>query len=162
VTHFSHYSPANVDDIGRHWSLMAEVSEPACRTGRSPDKPVDAAALTEDVVRGLTTAGLIEGPDQVDHTWTRRVEYGYPTPTQGRDDILRQLQPALQEAGIFSRGRFGAWLYEVGNMDHSFMQGMEVAAHLLDGSEEVTVWHPSEVNEQRPAAPPSRATGDRS
>ena len=29
VTHFSHYSPNNVPDITRYWSLMAEVSESA-------------------------------------------------------------------------------------------------------------------------------------
>src|SRR5262249_61595835 len=35
VTVFSKYSPNNVHDLTRHWSLMAEVSE-------SPVKPVDA------------------------------------------------------------------------------------------------------------------------
>jgi protoporphyrinogen oxidase len=143
TTHFSHYSPDNVDDIGRHWSLMAEVSE-------SSDKPVNAETVAEETVRGLATAGLIEGPEQVTHTWVRRVEYGYPTPSLGRDEILRRLLPAMQEAGIYSRGRFGAWLYEVGNMDHSFMQGMEVAAHLLHGSAELTVWQPNVVNERHP------------
>src|SRR5262249_7528611 len=34
VTHFSHYSPNNVQDPSRQWSLMAEVSE-------SPHRPVD-------------------------------------------------------------------------------------------------------------------------
>jgi protoporphyrinogen oxidase len=143
VTHFSHYSPDNVDDIRKHWSLMAEVSE-------SPDRPVNAATLTEDVVRGLVAAGLISGPEQVTHTWVRRVEHGYPTPSLGRDEILRRLLPSLQQAGIYSRGRFGAWLYEVGNMDHSFMQGMEAAAHLLHGSAELTVWQPGVVNERHP------------
>jgi hypothetical protein len=143
VTHFSHCSPQNVDDIARHWSLMAEVSE-------SPDKPVDASRVVEDTLRGLCVTELLEEPKHVTHTWTRRVEYGYPTPTPGRDGILNRLLPELEEKDILSRGRFGAWKYEVGNMDHSFMQGVEAVERLLLGKPEVTLWNPDEVNASRP------------
>ena len=51
---------------------------------------------------------------------------------------------------IYSRGRFGAWLYEIGNMDHSFMQGVEFVDHALCGEKE-TVWYPVRT----PAATPS-------
>jgi len=144
VTHFSHYSPRNVDDITRHWSLMAEVSE-------SADKPVDASRVVEDTVRGLGVAGLLSEAKHVTHTWTQRVEYGYPTPTPGRDGIVHGLLDELEAKDILSRGRFGAWKYEVGNMDHAFMQGVEVAERLLLGTPEVTLWHPDEVNAPRPA-----------
>ena len=46
VTHFSHYSPLNVPDITRHWSLMAGVSE-------SSAKPVDASRVVDVVGRPL-------------------------------------------------------------------------------------------------------------
>jgi hypothetical protein len=46
------------------------------------------------------------------------------------------LQPALMEKGIYSRGRFGAWRYEIGNMDHSVMMGVEAVNHVLEGAEE--------------------------
>jgi protoporphyrinogen oxidase len=143
LTHFSHYSPDNVDDIHKHWSLMAEVSE-------SPEKPIDHATLADATIRSLLAVGLIEGPDQVTHTWTHRVEYGYPTPALGRDAILRRLLPQLHKRDILSRGRFGAWLYEVGNMDHAFMQGLEAASHVLHGYPEMTVWHPHLVNQPHP------------
>jgi protoporphyrinogen oxidase len=143
VTHFSHYSPHNVDDIRVHWSLMAEVSE-------SPEKPVDRAQLISDTVKGMTVTGLIEGPEQVHHTWCHREEYGYPIPALGRDAIVQELLPKLSEMDILSRGRFGAWLYEVGNMDHSFMQGVEAVGHLLHGSPELTVWNPHLVNQPHP------------
>jgi hypothetical protein len=46
---------------------------------------------------------------------------------------------------IYSRGRFGAWLYEIGNMDHSVMQGVEFASHVLLGEPEATWIPPKDV-----------------
>ena len=37
------------------------------------------------------------------------------------------------EHGIYSRGRFGAWRYEIGNTDHSVMMGVELADLLTGG-----------------------------
>ena len=37
-------------------------------------------------------------------------------------------------AGIWSRGRFGSYKYEVGNQDHSLMLGVECADNVLFGS----------------------------
>jgi protoporphyrinogen oxidase len=132
VTHLSLYSPFMVPDSGRQWSLMCEVSEP-------PDRNADAQDLVRQTIHGLVSAKIIADPGQVLHTWTHRVEYGYPTPTLGRNAALAVLLPELEAQGILSRGRFGAWKYEVGNMDHSFMQGYEAAAHLVHGSPEQTL-----------------------
>lgn len=143
VTLFSNYSHHNVPDISRQWSLMGEVSE-------SPAKPVDAAMVTDDVIQGMINTGLIESRSQVHHTWTRRVERAYPTPALGRDDALNRILPELDRLGIYSRGRFGSWKYEVSNMDHSLMQGVEVVNRLLYGSPELTLWFPSLVNQMHP------------
>src|SRR5207248_1940268 len=48
-----------------------------------------------------------------------------------RDAALAEIQPYLMANGIHSRGRFGAWRYEISNMDHSVMQGVEVVNSLL-------------------------------
>jgi hypothetical protein len=40
---------------------------------------------------------------------------------------------------IYSRGRFGAWRYEIGNMDHSVMMGVE--ADFLSGEKETVVYN---------------------
>jgi protoporphyrinogen oxidase len=142
VTHFSHYSPNNVPDISRYWSLMAEVSESAV-------KPVDAMRIESDTVDGLVNTGLVADRAQVHHTWHRRLPRGYPTPSRYRDRALEAILPALEARGVYSRGRFGAWKYEVSNQDHSFAQGVECVDHLLSGAPETTLRQPDVVNARR-------------
>jgi hypothetical protein len=67
-----------------------------------------------------------------------QVPYSYPVPTIGRDDALAVIQPWLASHEIYSRGRFGAWRYEIGNTDHSVMMGVEIADHLVSGTPETT------------------------
>jgi protoporphyrinogen oxidase len=139
VTVFSNYSPNNVPDISRYWSLMTETSE-------SPDKPLDRARLIEDTIQGLLNTKLIESRDQIASTWMYNADYGYPTPSLYRDDILKQVHPELQKLGVYSRGRFGGWKYEVSNQDHSLMQGVEWANFIRLGVPEVTYPYPNVAN----------------
>jgi protoporphyrinogen oxidase len=134
VTVFSHYSPNNVPEpeTGKYWSLMTETSE-------STVKHVDRSSIVEESIRGLLNTGLIKSRDQVVSTWTYTAEHGYPTPSLERNDLLKKIQPALAAAGVDSRGRFGAWLYEVSNQDHSFMQGVEWVNSVLLDVPETTV-----------------------
>jgi hypothetical protein len=70
--------------------------------------------------------------------WHHREEHGYPTPFRTRDAVLGTVLPGLEARGVYSRGRFGAWKYEVSNQDHSCMQGVELVDRLLgvgDGTE---------------------------
>jgi protoporphyrinogen oxidase len=134
VTVFSHYSPNNVPEpeTGKYWSLMTETSE-------SEVKRVDRAALMEETIQGLLNTGLIESRSQVVSTWCYVAEHGYPTPSLERNSLLATIEPALRKAGIASRGRFGAWKYEVSNQDHSFMQGVDwVTSVFLDVPEVTT------------------------
>jgi predicted ABC-type sugar transport system permease subunit len=45
----------------------------------------------------------------------------------------------LMERNILSRGRFGSWKYEIGNMDHAVKMGVDAARHLVLGREE-EIW----------------------
>jgi len=143
VTHFSHYSPNNVPDPSSQWSLMAEVSE-------SVHRPVDRSRVVADTVKGLLATRLIESEADVHHAWHTRLEYGYPIPSLHRDRGLGGIQTLLTARGVYSRGRFGAWKYEVSNQDHSFAQGVEAVDAFLDGAEEVTLRRPDDVNARRP------------
>lgn len=131
VTVFSNYSPNNVPQPGRQWSLMAEVSE-------STDSPVDADRVVDQVVAGLEACHLIPDSRAIVSRWKRRLEYGYPTPWLGRDQVLDEVDVGLRSIGILSRGRFGSWKYEVSNQDHSLMQGVEAINHLIEGCAERT------------------------
>jgi protoporphyrinogen oxidase len=142
VTVFSNYSPYNVPDPAHYWSLLCEVSE-------SPQKPVDRERVVDDVLAGLRAAELLPENAVVASLWHRRLEYGYPTPFCGRDELLEEIDPELIRHNVWSRGRFGAWKYEVSNQDHSLMLGVEAVNHLLSGTEEETYHHPSVVNTRR-------------
>jgi len=142
VTVFSHYSPENVPDPRRYWSLMTETSE-------SPYKPVNHETLVEETIAGLLRTGLIHSPLEIASSWRFRARHGYPVPFLERDEVLAGIHARLEERDVFSRGRFGGWKYEVSNQDHSFMQGVEVVDRLLEGAPEVTFVDPARVNQGR-------------
>jgi protoporphyrinogen oxidase len=137
ATYFSHYSAFNVPggDTERYSSLMCEVSY---KVGESPDP----AKVTDQILAGLVRSGMLEQGDRkhIVSRYHRCVPYSYPIPTIERDRGLSVLQPAMMERGIYSRGRFGAWRYEIGNMDHSVMMGVEAVNHILAGEKETVLY----------------------
>jgi protoporphyrinogen oxidase len=124
---------------GPYWSIMLEVSE-------SSMKPVDEATLMKECIQGLVNTEMLRPEDEIVSTYHRRFDHGYPTPTLEREGALKELLPALQAKGIYSRGRFGSWRYEVGNQDHSFMLGVEAADNIVNGAAELTLNYPDFVN----------------
>ncbi len=134
VTYLSNYSPYMTPDKDRYYSLL-------CETSYSQHKHVDGRTIVDDTIRGLINAGLIRERDQDDivSTWCYHADYSYPTPTVERDAILSRVIPYLEQHGIYSRGRFGMWKYEVSNTDHTLMQGVECVNRLLLGEAEQTI-----------------------
>jgi len=136
-TYFSHYSGKNVPEgnTDRYSSLMCEMS---FRDDEVPEK----SSIYDQVVNGLIRSGVLAETDRerIVSRYYREIRYSYPIPTLERDSALAILQPALMKNNIFSRGRFGAWRYEIGNMDHSVMMGVEAVNHMLSDEKEVVFY----------------------
>ena len=136
VTNFHNYSPYNVPngDSDKFFSFM-------CETSYSQHRHVDKRTIIDGTIAGLIASGLISEQESksIVSRYLIDIPYSYPVPTLGRDAALAIIQPFLESYNVFSRGRFGAWKYEVGNMDHSFMQGVEVVDRILSGKPESTI-----------------------
>eukprot|EP00775_Hariotina_reticulata_P011365 gene11365-11514_t len=136
---------------GPYWSLMLEVTEGRCR-------PVDPSVtqlggtagtwpvVVRDALFGAIATQLMQQDDQVVSLFHRRLEHGYPIPSLSRNAVLDKALPWLKQHGIYSRGRFGSYKYEVGNQDHSLMLGVEAVDNILFGCKELTLSHPDIVN----------------
>jgi hypothetical protein len=138
----STWSKVDEQRFGPYWSLMFEVSE-------SVDfKPLEMSKeqLIDSVIEGAINTKLIERGASIVSVYYRKLDRGYPTPELGRDSVLKEALPLLKAKDIWSRGRFGAWKYEVGNQDHSVMQGVEAVDNILDGDAEPTIDNPEIVN----------------
>ncbi|KAG2502052.1 hypothetical protein HYH03_000546 [Edaphochlamys debaryana] len=147
--------PASADGkAGPYWSLMFEVSE-------SNYKPVDQeqtklggtagtwSHIVKETLQGAINTQLMKADDEVVSIYHRRIEHGYPTPSLGRDEVLEKALPWLQQFGIWSRGRFGSYKYEVANQDHSLMLGVECVDNILHGTKELTLAYPDIVNAKK-------------
>jgi UDP-galactopyranose mutase len=139
VTYLSNYSPFmtpadNTKGDAPYYSLL-------CETSTSDRKPVNPETIIEETIRGLENAGLLEKDEHKDivSIWHYYADYSYPTPSVERDEILAKVIPWLEERGIYSRGRFGMWKYEVANTDHTLMQGVECVNRLVLGEPETTI-----------------------
>ena len=145
VTVFSSYSADHVPNASAFWSLMCEAAEPKNSSNKQfwTKDILVAATIDALVLYGFITSDLVVSK------YYRRLDHGYPVPSLKRDTILKTVQPWLESKGIYSRGRFGGWRYEVSNQDHSFMQGVEIVDWLLKGIAEETYPDPNLVNSKR-------------
>jgi protoporphyrinogen oxidase len=131
VTNFAKYAAANVPgaDTARYSSYLTE-------TAHSQHRPREREGMEQAAVEGLIATGLIEEDVPIASLHTIDVDYAYPIPTRERDVALAVLQPWLMERDIYSRGRFGSWRYEIGNMDHAVKMGIDAARFLVEGRPE--------------------------
>lgn len=131
TTILSNYSDYNTPN-NRCYSLLFEVAE-------SDSKKVNHEALKTEIISKATDLGFINNSNKIISRWDYIAKFGYPVPTIDRDNILEKLQTELTKKGIYSRGRFGSWMYEIGNQDHCFVQGYEVVRKILFNEDE-KVW----------------------
>lgn len=132
ATNFAKYAPANVPGsrTDRFSSWMTEVAS-------SPWRPQERDGLVGRVDESLRRVGLVSNEATVASAHVEHIDYAYPVPTLQRDAALAVIQPWLMNHDIYARGRFGAWRYELGNMDHGVKMGVDVARLLVSGTPEV-------------------------
>jgi|SRR3989344_75203 len=128
ITFLSNYSKYLIPNKSFS-SILVEIA-----SNQEPD--------SQTVIDDLVKAKIINNSDipNVLSIWRAKAPYAYPIPTLNRDQNLKTIQKYLMSKSIFSRGRFGAWKYEISNMDYSFMQGVEIADKILLSKPE-TIWH---------------------
>jgi protoporphyrinogen oxidase len=126
LTHLHNYALTITPKGGCQSALMAEVAFPQ-------ERCEDETTLIPKVIEGMVETGVMNtvDRDKIISTWHTHATYGYPIPTLDRDRALETIQPYLEAHQVYSRGRFGGWRYEVGNMDHAFMQGVEWADRMI-------------------------------
>lgn len=139
ITILSNFSPYMTAKPGKQFSVLVEVSE-------SKYRPVDQATLINDVIEGLMHATVVPRNAKIVSRWHNRFEYGYPVPYVERDFHVHRMDDKLVPLGIWSRGRFGNWKYEVANQDHSAMLGVEAVDNILFGTYEEILHEPNVVN----------------
>lgn len=131
ATNFAKYAAANVPDgrIDRYSSWMTEIAS-------SNVRPLDSERLPERVDEALRRTGLVPQDAKIASVHVEHLPYAYPVPSLGRDRALGVVQPWLAAHDVMSRGRFGAWRYELGNMDHAVKMGVDAARFIVDGTPE--------------------------
>ena len=133
MTYLSNYSPEIVPggDTSKYFSVLTETSY-------SKFKPLPKGDFGKAVVDGLVAEGILQPSDLplIETIFLIHAGHSYPIPSNDRNPALEAIHAYLEPRGIFSRGRFGSWKYEIGNQDHSLMQGVELVDRWLDGSEE--------------------------
>jgi len=143
----SNFSPQMVAKPFQQWSLLIEVSE-----SKHHPVPRSRAKLRALVKEGLVKSGMLPEGAKVVAMWDKRLEYGYPVPYVERNMHVHEADRALRSLGIWSRGRFGSWKYEVGNQDHSCFLGIDAVDSMLFGGSaagrEATFNVPNKVNVQ--------------
>jgi len=131
ITNMGLFSARNMPEPrDEHVSFLAETALPAGTPWPARDDAV------RDTISGLVRSGLLDDPARVVSTYVREVPMAYPIPTLDRTDAVATILEYLERHDVYSRGRFGIWMYEYGNMDHAIKMGTDVARYLLSGEPE--------------------------
>eukprot|EP00347_Sterkiella_histriomuscorum_P000503 403375600 len=137
VTWLSNYSEDLVPDSSQHWSLLLEVNVKSLDEKLRQSSIENNEEVQNACLEALYKLNIIPDPTQtpdikIISRYTKRVEYSYPVPFVKRDSLLEKILPHLEkEYGIYSRGRFGDWKYEISNQDQIFVQTVELAKKIV-------------------------------
>ncbi|NUQ77757.1 MAG: FAD-dependent oxidoreductase [Polyangiaceae bacterium] len=85
----------------------------------------DLASLMPEVASGLVEMGIIASPGSIRFSRVRRIDYAYVVFDHAYYASLGAVRPFLEEQGIWSAGRYGAWNYS--SMEDALLFGREAA-----------------------------------
>ncbi|MFH0749747.1 MAG: FAD-dependent oxidoreductase [Candidatus Gottesmanbacteria bacterium] len=106
------------------WSLLFEVSYDG-------KKQLKKDMVICQVIHSAVDSGFIPRTASIIDRFYVEAPVAYPIPTKNRDAVLSRVIPALETHNLYSRGRFGSWKYEEGNMDHVLTSGMTWADEIM-------------------------------
>ena len=105
-------------------SLYVEVARP-------PGFPGGCRSLWEDVRQGLERVELLERGEKPAVLDVIQIPYAYVLYDHYRGKVLPGILKGLEERGVFSIGRYGAWEYST--MEDALYQGRRLARRLRRG-----------------------------
>jgi protoporphyrinogen oxidase len=98
--------------------------------GLGRDEPFDAGDLERRGVEGLRTEASLAEEDRILVRDLIRIDPGYVIFDRSRQEVMKRVIPELEDLGIHSIGRYGAWTYSY--MERALLDGIELAQKLLD------------------------------
>jgi len=131
VTNLSNYSSYNLPE-GKSESYSSLLAEMAF-SEKAPLK-IKRRPLIEATIKHLVYGGLMCEADRsrIESIFCLQAEQAYPIPTLDREEALLEIEGYLEKNSILSRGRFGSFRYEQGNMDDCFTQGFTAARRIVE------------------------------
>lgn len=96
--------------------------------GLTRGEPADAGDLEARAIAALVREGILRSTDRVVARDLVRIDPGYVIFDRARQEVLAEVLPALDAAGVSCIGRYGAWTYSY--MERAILDGLETAEAL--------------------------------
>lgn len=123
--------------VGVFSAAVPSMAPPGCSSLyvelASRDRTEDHRTATAEAVRALREVQAIGSSEELVFAELREIEYAYVIFDERYEVALGTILPYLERHRIFSRGRYGAWIYNA--MEDSILSGRETAA-IVDGLSE--------------------------
>jgi UDP-galactopyranose mutase len=103
-------------------------------TSVGPTGPINIERIVQQTLDALSQMGIVRSED-VECVVPRVIDPAYVVPTTKSVEIVNMLLSSIQERGIISCGRFGAWKYL--NMDEAILDGKFAAETVMSSRVEV-------------------------
>ncbi len=112
--------------VGVYSNAVASMAPPGCSSLYVELSAREGAIDLAAVLQGLVEVGALAAVDDVLFTAVREIEYAYVVFDDAHAAATRTIFAWLEQVGIRSCGRYGAWVYN--SMEDSVIQGREAAA----------------------------------